>query len=119
MKLLGLEHETATAIYEQTNRRVEKVADIFFVGFIKVLPTCVFSPTFLLSFIKYLRPIWVVMHLNYQSWSGEFLLLLLRLLGEVNWRIYKYGFLFAFTIEGYYMIGIVQSDIRFLSLRSG
>lgn len=53
MKLLGLEHETATAIYEQTNRRVEKVADIFFVGFVKVLPTCVFLATFLLSFIKY------------------------------------------------------------------
>lgn len=53
IKILGLKFGSSKAIYANTNQSVEKVSDILYVVFIKVLLPSVIWPKFVISFVKY------------------------------------------------------------------
>lgn len=53
IKISGLKYARSRAIYEDTNRQLEKLSGILYVAFVKVLPQLMIWPTFALSYVKY------------------------------------------------------------------
>lgn len=108
IKNLGLKYETSNAIHEGTNRQIEKISGILYIGLVKVLPQCIIWPVFLISFVKYFAT-----DLNADAFELPLAWWWVAFFQTISWNfsIIEHRFLYNNTNEGYHSIGVAQSDI--------